>query len=208
MKTKKGFTQSDKSTVRSYKNFEDLRDCLASGWAATTVREFLVKRYGQDEVPSVKAIERWRKKHLESAARVIPHQLITRKLKGVTFKVDVIGHLSRLIALCEDRVGRGLEHEEIDGGMPISVIDGVIRTYLEAIREYVNVAQELGILSKIPLAQPTYSQSQTLVMSPEDKLHVQKTLNRIAELMEHGVDHTLDYKGNDIGMTFVPEQTP
>lgn len=113
MKKEKTQAQADNNTVRRYQHFGELRDCLASGWAATAVREYLIRRYGPEGVPSLKAIERWREKHLGTAARVLPHQVIQRKLKGVAFKVDVIGHLSRLIALCEDRVARAWSTKRI-----------------------------------------------------------------------------------------------
>ena len=140
----------DKSTVRIYKHFEELRDCLASGWSIPTVRSYLAERYGPEDVPSLAAMTKWREKHLETAARVIPHELIMRKLKGVQFKVDVIGHLSRLVGLLEDRVGRGIEQEETFGGIPLAVNDGVVQVYLQAIMNYVQVAQDLGILKSRP----------------------------------------------------------
>lgn len=169
--------QADMSTVYKYKHFNDLRDCLASGWAATTVREYLIRRYGPEGVPSLKAIERWRNKHLEPTARVIPHQVVQRKLKGVTYRVDIIGHLSRLVALCEDRVARGLEHEENSGGKPLTVNDGAIQTYLQVLKDYVKVAQDLGILPSRPAA--PLVDARALSITPEMLQQLRETVREI-----------------------------
>jgi len=144
---------ADRSMVRKYKHFEELVDCLASGWSTTAVREYMIERYGAEGVPSAISMNKWRDKHLQTPNRVSPHSVIQQKLKGVQFKVDVIGHLSRLVAMCEERLGRGLEQEDTFGGMPLAVNDGVIQTYLHAIAQYVKVAQDLGLM-KAPLSLP------------------------------------------------------
>jgi len=170
--------KTDKSTVRKYRHFDELRDCLASGWSVPAVHEYLIKRYGPDGIPTATAIMRWRDKHLEPAARVIPHQVIQSKLKGVAFRVDVIGHLSRLIALCEDRVARGIAKEDEFMGMPLAVNDGVIQVYLQAIMDYLKVAQDLNLLPSPP--PPLFDfRSQTLVVSPETLIRLKETVREI-----------------------------
>lgn len=175
----------DKSTVRLYKHFEELRDCLASGWSAPMVRAYMIERYGSAGVPHEKAIQRWRDRHLPDALRVVPHQVVTRILKGVEYKVDVIGHLSRLIALCEDRVARGLSQEDQFAGMPLAVNDGVMQTYLQAIRDYVNVAQDLGIM-KAPSPFLIDARIQQLVVTPETLQAFKDTIMEIRRIESAG----------------------
>lgn len=174
----------DRSTVRAYPHFEELRDCLSSGWPATVAKDYLIERYGSEGVPHTKAITRWRDKHLDVAVRVLPHSVIATKLKGVQFKVDVIGHLSRLIALCEDRVGRGLDQEDkLFGGMPLAINDNVMQTYLHALAQYVQVAQDLGILKSRP--QVPFIDARTMNISPEALVALRETVREI-RLIEQG----------------------
>lgn len=170
----------DRSTVRSYRQFEELRDCLASGWSVPTVREYLTERYGAEGLPSVAAMTKWREKHLETAQRVIPHRVIQEKLKGVQFKVDIIGHLSRLVFICEERVGRGLEAEGKFEGLPLPVNDGVMATYMQVMRDWVKVAQALGIMKAIPEA-PLIDARQ-IIMDPESAREMLMVAKEIREL--------------------------
>jgi len=171
----------DKSTVKLYEHFVDLRDCLASGWPVPTTHEYLVEKYGADGVPAETAIRRWRDKHMMNSATVLPPTIIQQKLKGVDFKVDIISHLSRLIALCEDRVARGLNQEDtLFGGMPLAVNDGVMQTYLHALAQYVQVAQDLGILKSRP--QVPLIDARTINITPESARTLLETVREIKRI--------------------------
>jgi len=136
--------ERDKSSVRKYVHFDELKDCLESGWSVPVVHKHLIERYG--EAPSERAIQRWRAKHAITA-RVIPYKFITEKLKGVRYQVDLLEMVSRLVYLSEDRLGRGLEYEVNErSNVPIATTDGVIHSYLAALREWRTVAQDLGII--------------------------------------------------------------
>ena len=161
-------TDRDRSTVFKYWHFDDLKACLESGWSPEGTHSYLEQVHGEDGgIPSMVAIRKWRNKHLPTAV-VIPHEFIREKLQGVDYKVDVIKHLSRLIPLLEERMARGLNQEETNfGGLPLPINDQVIKTYLEALRDWVSVAQDLGLM-KAP-APPVFDmRTQNLnMMSPE-----------------------------------------
>lgn len=137
----------DQSVVKMYPYFTDLKACLESGWSPEMAYEYLEKRYGEQvKTPSAVSIRKWRDKYLPTAT-VVPHKFILEKLKGVDYKVDVLRNLSRLVPLMEERVARSLDQEENSfGGLPITITDSAVRTYLETLRSYVEVAQDLGLL--------------------------------------------------------------
>ena len=115
---------------------------------------------------------------MTGSAMVLPPTIIQQKLKGIDFKVDVIGHLSRLVALCEDRVGRGIASEEKDfGGMPVPGNDGVMQTYLHALAQYVEVAQDLGIMKSRP--QAPLIDARTMNVTPEALIQLRETVREI-----------------------------
>ena len=130
-------------TKSKYK--DEIIDCLKSGWSPRMVVEYLRWRYGDDpEIPSLRTIERYRKRVLTEGA-VLPPSIIREKLKGIDYKVNLIAHLSRLVPLLEDRVARGLEVERNMGGLLASATDKAIETYLKVLQEYRYVAQCLGV---------------------------------------------------------------
>ena len=187
MAKKKPGKKGDNSTVRSYKHFEELRDCLQSGWSVPKVIEYMMERHGPEGVPHEKAIQRWRNVHMTVERMVLPHQVIERKLKGVDYKVDVIGHLSRLIVLCEDRLARGINSEEKDfGGMPVPGNDGVIQVYLQAMRDYVKVAQDLGLLKSPPPVPLIDARSQNMYVTPEVMKALRDTVAEIKRIEQGG----------------------
>ena len=150
MARKKSKKPRDKTIVALYLHFGELRDCLQSGWAATATREYLIERFGPEGVPSERSIQRWREHHLDSTARIVPHEVIEKKLKGIDFKVDVIAHLSRLIKLLEDRIGAGIALEDSSGGMILPTTERAVDSYLQVIDRYVKVAQDMGIMKARP----------------------------------------------------------
>lgn len=177
-----------RSTVPRYIHFAELKDCLASGWSAPATREYLERRYGTDGLPGVKAIIRWRNKEMPIAA-IIPHRVIAEKLKGVEYKVDSLAHLSRLVVMMEDRVGRAIEAEHSFAGVPLPITDGVVRTYLETLGEFVDVAQKLGVLPAPPIGPaPVFDlRTQNLNFSnltPEGLANLKETVNYIRRVKE------------------------
>jgi len=174
----------DKSDVAMYEHFVELKNCLASGWPSTTTREYLLEKHGTEGLPSEISIQRWREKHLMNSATVLPPTIIREKLKGIDFKVDVISHLSRLIAICEDRVARGLNQEDtLFGGMPLAINDSVMQTYLRALAQYVQVAQDLGILKSRPQV-PLFN-ANIMNVTPEALVALRETVREI-KLIEQG----------------------
>lgn len=171
--------ERDRSTVAQYKYLRELKDCLNSGWPAGATREYLIERYGKD-APGERAIERWRKKHLPEAA-IVPHRIISEKLKGVQYKVDMIGHLGRLIVMLEDRIGRALEREGELGGYLLSATDQAVQVYLSALRDWMDVAQDLGVVKAPPMPQFDM-RTQVLNITPETIKALKETVIEIKKL--------------------------
>lgn len=193
MAKKKTKRPEDRSTVAQYKHFQELKDCLASGWPSTTTKEYLIERYGPAGVPHEKAIQRWRDKHMDEEVRVLPPQIIRQHLRGIAFKVDAIAHLSRLIAILEDRVGRGIQ-QEVDNfdGLPLPGNDGVVEVYMRAIMNYVKVAQDLGVMkSRPPSPLMIDARTQNLNLSPEILDALQDTVREIKMLEQESVKQGL-----------------
>ncbi len=63
---------------------EEIVDCLRSGWSPETVVWWLGIRYGDEdpEVPSVRAVYRYRKRHIPIDA-FVPASIIREKLKDI-----------------------------------------------------------------------------------------------------------------------------
>lgn len=172
----------DRSTVYAYLHFEDLKACLESGWSPEGTHAYLEQVFVEDGgIPSMVAIRKWRDKHMPTA-RVIPHEFITKKLQGVDYKVDVIKHLSRLIPLLEERVARGLNQEEVTfGGLPLPINDQVVKTYLEALRDWVKVAQDLGLM-KAPAPPIIDARTQNVNFTVESARELKVVLEEIKKL--------------------------
>lgn len=137
----------DRSSVRTYRNFDDLKDCLASGYSPRSTRSYLVEMH-HDNPPSEVAIRRWRNQHLETY-HVVPADYIDKQLGGVRYKVDLLRHYADIIPVMRDRVGRALEFEKEQlSNMPSPVTDQAVRTFLDVLREYRTVAQDLGVMTK------------------------------------------------------------
>jgi hypothetical protein len=180
-KTRKVKTQreQDNSSVAKYKHFEELKSCLLSGWSATAVRNYLIERYNQDEkdVPHIRAIQRWKDKHIVTEQMVIPERIINQMLKGADYKVDVLGHLSRLVAICEDRLARGLKVEMDDfQGMPMPGNDRVMELYLQAIEKYVRIGQDLGVVKRPDPTPLIDARTQNLNITPEIAERLKETI--------------------------------
>jgi hypothetical protein len=183
MAKNKGKEAADNSAVRKSKHFREIKDCLESGWPAPTIHEYLLKRYGKADVPSEKSMTRWRAKHLQVEAAIIPKSIIFDRLKGTNYKIDVMRHQSQLVAICEYRVARGMENEEVDGSL-LKRTDGAIRLYLESMAAYIKVAQDLGIIQAPPQPLPPYFDfsSKTVVVTPGVVDRLQETVREIERL--------------------------
>lgn len=170
--------KKDRSQVARYAHFEELVSCLESGWSPAKVHEFLVLRHGT--APEEWTIRRWRDAHIPEA-KVLPPRVMQEKLKGLDYKVDALGNLSRLVVMLEDRFARWYE-QEMTMGMVLPANDGTVRVYLEALRDYVSVAQDLGIM-KAPPAPVIDMRTQNLnVFPPEIAASLVETAKLLASL--------------------------
>ena len=165
----------DRSKVRHYTHFDELFDCLASGWSAPAIHEYLSRRFGTRGLPGISGINDWRKKNMPEV-KVLTNDYIRMKLGDLDYKVDIVKHLSRLVPLMEDRMARGLSQEENTFcGLPLQANDGVTRVYMEAVMNLYKVMQDLGIM---PRAAPTTvidaRQQNVFIPTPE-------TLNALVE---------------------------
>jgi hypothetical protein len=145
---------------------QEIEDCLKSGWSAAAVRNWLQARYPGAEVPSVKSIQRYRQKHF-TVIDVLPPALIMEKLKEVDYKVNLLGLLSRLIPLLEDRLCRGLQLETDMQGILLPSVDRAIESYLDALREWKAAAQALGELPPPPPPLVDMRTQQLVINDPE-----------------------------------------
>jgi hypothetical protein len=168
------------STVINCAYFDEIQDCIASGWPPRTVREYLVRRYGENGIPSDSALKRWKAKYMPEA-KVLPHAIIMEKLKGINYKVDLFSHLSRLIPLLEERLGRGLKTEKDMMDIPLEVNEGVIRSYLDSMEMWLRIAQQLGVMPKPIPAGPlidarTQSLNMPLATDPDIAAALERTM--------------------------------
>lgn len=176
----------DRSMIPKYAHYQELWDCMASGWPAETVHEYLERRFGAEGLPSVRTLQRWRENHMPKAL-VIPHKVIQERLKWVNYKVDVLQHLGRLIPILEDRVARAVDQEESTfGGLPLTVTDTATKVYLEALRDWVAAAQDIGVLPAKPPPVIDMS-SKTIIADPEVLKDLRETAREIAALQIGGV---------------------
>jgi len=156
-----------------------LKDCLASGWSAPVTWEYLERRYGAEGLPSIKAIVRWRSRQM-GTAKILPHKLITQQLKGIDYKVDCLGHLSRLIYAMEHRIGLAIEAEKTFN-LPSQTTDRVVSTFLDTMREYIKLAQDMGIVPAP--APPVFDlRTQNLNVTPEALEKLKEVVARIRQI--------------------------
>jgi len=133
-----GSGQNDRSTVAKYPYFRDLRECLAHGWSCGATLRYFEWRYGLDGLPSQRALERWRKKHMSDT-------LIRENLMDSGYVVDVTEHLNRLIPILEYRIARGFQVEKRRfKGMLQSACDDAVRVYLDTLKLWVSVTERIG----------------------------------------------------------------
>jgi hypothetical protein len=132
-----------RSTVATSPLEPEIRELLVSGWSPERVYEYLVGQYGEEAVPSAKAMDRYRIRHIPPGD-VLPGSMIKRALKGLRHRVDALKLLDDLIWAQEHRVARMWERER-QTGEDDPKMDSALRTLLEYIRERYRLGQELGL---------------------------------------------------------------
>ena len=159
------------SSIDRSRHKQEIIECLESGWSPETITFWLKRRFGDGDpdVPSIRPIYRYRKYHI-SSNRLVPTSVIKQQLKGIDYKVDLLGTLARIIWVLEDRVANNWEREkETSGGVASPNTDRAALTLLEYLREYRRVAQDLGLLPSRPDSlQVEMHQTQAIVVSHED----------------------------------------
>ena len=136
------------SSILSSRHKEEIVDLLRSGWSPETVVWWLERRYGDEdaEVPSVRAVYRYRKRHIPIDA-FVPASIIREKLKDLDYKVDLLNTKGRMIWALEQRVAACWQAEQEKSGVLGSPnTDRAALTLLEYPKEYRRVAQDLGIM--------------------------------------------------------------
>jgi len=159
-----------KSSIVRNRYRQEIEDCLQSRWSPRHIEQWLKASYGPaDDIPSYRAIYRYRKKYL-STAKTVPTSLIQKRLGQVHYKVDLMGIYSRVIWALDQRMGLLWEKEQA-GGPAVSELDRTARTLLEALREYRQLAQDLGVIASGPHQQTLNVEThrtQAIVLSREE----------------------------------------
>lgn len=158
----------DKTAVGRSPHVDEITDRFVSGWTATAVLDYLQWLWPTEKHPSRASLDRWRKTKMPATA-LVPHNLVQARLKNVDVKVDLLGSLSRLVYLLQERVFGAMEIEAtLTQGVPVQATDRAVQTYLEALRDWRSVAEDLGLLPKRARPSLTLIGNQNnLVVDPE-----------------------------------------
>jgi len=167
------------SSVDSYPYREELRDCLGSGWSVHFTMTYLQERHGKHSMPSLRSLYRWQEKNLTPEARVLPPEIIRNKLKGLTYKVDTMAHLARLVLVCEQRLGESLEAEK-KAAIPLPMTDNIIATYDGILQHYIRLAQDLGEMPSRPPA--PLIDARSINVDPETLARMAAALEQVKKL--------------------------
>lgn len=154
--------------VQGSRYFQEIQDCLRSGWTPEAVYAVLRQRWGPlAKLPSIRTLRYYRHKYVPTAA-VLPHRFIVEKLRGLDYKVDLLVMLSRLLPLLENRVAAALELEEKQlTGMPVDATDKAVATFLQASSRWWSVAADLGLVPRPPAPAITVNEeTKMLVLDP------------------------------------------
>ena len=123
-----------KSTVATSPHEAEAREMLEAGWSPARVHLYLVGRHGQNaDVPSEKALERYRAAGNVRPVKVLPARLVDQALRSLRRKVDVLRTVDDMIAFQEERLV-WLRQREIESGEPmreVSLSLRVLDLYLE-----------------------------------------------------------------------------
>lgn len=141
-------SKEDKTAVGRSPHAREIKDRFESGWSASSVLAYLHWRFPNEKHPGLSSLASWRKHRMPTTV-VVPHALLAAKLRGIDYTVDLIGHLSRLVYLLEQRVFGALSVEEsLMQGVPIQATDRAVETYLEALRDWRSCAEDLGLVPR------------------------------------------------------------
>ena len=136
------------SSILRSRHREEINECLKSGWSPDFINLWLKLQCRDEaaEIPSVRAMYRYRKRYIP-VDQVVPASVIKEKLKGIEYKVDLLPILARAIWALEQRFGANWEREQdTANGVASPNTDRAAATLLEYLREYRRVAQDLGIM--------------------------------------------------------------
>ncbi len=118
---------------------------LEAGWSPARVHLYLVGRHGKDaDVPTEKALERYRAAGNVRPVKVLPARLVEQALRSLRRKVNVLRTVDDMIAFQEERLV-WLRQREIEAGEPmreVSLSLRVLELYLERRQR---LGRELGL---------------------------------------------------------------
>ena len=155
---------------------------LHSGWSPERVHASLVDRFRDEDetIPSKRAIERYRRRHVPPAA-VLPASLIKDALNGLRYRVDTLALMDNVIWAQEQRVAR-LWQQEHHAETWDRHLDDAMQSLLEYLRERHRIAMELGAERAAGPARVGLHQSQALEL-PES--HFQEILGILRRRQEY-----------------------
>ncbi|MEX2599229.1 MAG: hypothetical protein WD533_06195 [Dehalococcoidia bacterium] len=136
-----------KSSVIASPYAEEMHDLLASGWSPDNVRRYITTQYGDSPaIPSVPALERYRRRHVP-AARAVPPSMVRKALGGLHYRVDSLRVLDDLIWAQEQRIGL-LWKQEQESGKPDPKLNETVRLAMDCTVTRHKIAVELGVESR------------------------------------------------------------
>ena len=166
-----------RSTVTTSPYKEEAVELLQSGLSPATVAGFLQERYGTDDIPSSKALARYRSVHIPPTA-IVPASAIKQLLENYPHKVHLIGILERTIWALEYRFGAAFKREQGRPGAPLSPdVDRAFQSLHTCLQMYRSVAQNSGLLRKSPdRLQVDMGQTKVVQLGEADVRAVAETL--------------------------------
>jgi hypothetical protein len=131
------------NAVEKSKHQQEIRDLLNSGWSAKRILSYLKERHGDDYIPSERAIERYRRDHLDPVA-VLPAKLITQAMKRLDGRIDEIAHYDIAIRVQQQRIALFWKRE-IEKGEADPLFSDALRVYNEYLTKRFQLAAQLGL---------------------------------------------------------------
>ena len=125
---------------------DEIEECLRSGWSPERIVWFLKRMYGTDHpgIPSSRTLYRFREKHI-GLGSIVPANLIKKRLQNTTYKIDLLAELAQIAWALSERVASAWQREQ-DSGSLSAETDRAAQTLLQYLREYKQVAQDLGVM--------------------------------------------------------------
>ncbi len=118
---------------------------LEAGWSPARVHLYLVGRHGKDaDVPTEKALERYRAAGNVRPVKVLPARLVDQALRSLRRKVNVLRTVDDMIAFQEERLV-WLRQREIESGEPMREVSLSLRVLELYLDRRQRLARELGL---------------------------------------------------------------